>query len=395
MLILVTGLPGNGKTLYALTWVKAKAEKEGRPVYYSGITDLRLPWTELPQGEDWHKCPANSIVVIDEAQRIFRPRMHGSVVPEHVKLLETHRHLGIDLVIITQHPMLVDSNVRRLVGLHFHLMRKFGTQASTVHEWSSVKESCDKNRDDSVRHEFLFPKANYGLYKSAEVHTHKARLPAKLLWLVIAPLGLVGAAYMSYRYVEDKYFARTTPAVPAASPGGPGGAAPAASPPGRPSRDARPVLTAAEYVEQHQPRVAGLAYTAPVYDAVTVPVVAPYPAACVVMHRFKDGDAADECRCYSQQATRLEVPAALCNDIAARGFFISWEQRLPPAPPPSLVSKSSGTPESVQREQGPVPAASVISAVRAPLQVSEAQYGGGAGIPPGVRPAETAPQGRP
>jgi len=47
MITLITGLPGNGKTLYTISFVKALAEKENRPVFYSGITDLALDWTEI------------------------------------------------------------------------------------------------------------------------------------------------------------------------------------------------------------------------------------------------------------------------------------------------------------------------------------------------------------
>ena len=113
MITLITGQPGAGKTLFTLQFVRELAEKEKRTVHYSGIKDLRLPWLELANAEDWYQVPQGSIVVVDEAQRIFRPRGAGSVVPRHVSELETHRHQGIDLFIITQHPMLVDTNVMR------------------------------------------------------------------------------------------------------------------------------------------------------------------------------------------------------------------------------------------------------------------------------------------
>jgi len=77
----ITGLPGAGKTLITLARVKELAEKENRQVYYNGITDLKLPWIELDKGEDWYKVPPGSIVVIDEAQRVFRPRGAGAQVP--------------------------------------------------------------------------------------------------------------------------------------------------------------------------------------------------------------------------------------------------------------------------------------------------------------------------
>lgn len=311
MIGLITGLPGNGKTLWALNFIKAKAEKEGRPVYYSGIADLMLPWTEI-DGEKWMECPPNSIIVIDECQRIYRPRSHGSNVPPHVSELETHRHKGVDIFLITQHPMLVDSNVRRLVGLHFHCVRKFGTQSATVHEWSSVKENCDKNREGSTRHDFMYPKEAYSWYKSAEVHTHKARIPMKVWILLSVPFIVAGLGWFTYARWQAKIHGDDTSASQSAPVAVPG---PASA--GRAPVRTGPV-SAPDYVAQYAPRVRGLEYTAPAYDEVTKPVRAPYPAACVTNKK--------RCNCYSQQGTRLDVPRDMCEQIADGGFFMAWDE---------------------------------------------------------------------
>lgn len=315
MITLITGLPGNGKTLYALAWLKARAEKEGRQVFYSGIADLKLPWIEHA-AEEWESLPPGSIIVIDEAQRVFRPRLHGTKVPGFVAALETHRHKGVDLVLITQHPMLVDANVRRLAGQHFHVVRKFGTQFATIHEWGSVKENCDKVREDSTKHEFRYPKEAFGWYKSAEVHTHKRRIPLRV-WLFLAlPLVIAGAIYgfvHKINAIGDKAVPGTAVAPAASSPGQHGATAQQRGP---------AKLTQAEYVAQFAPRIAGLAYTAPVYDDVTKPQRAPYPAACVSM--------GERCGCYTQQGTALEVPRPLCESIVAKGFFVGWDRREPP-----------------------------------------------------------------
>ena len=213
--------------------------------------------------------------------------------------------------------MLIDSNVRRLVGLHFHVVRKFGTQAATVHEWSAIKENCDKNRDESTRHDFVYPKAAYGWYKSAEVHTHKARIPMRVWVLLCVPVVLAGLVWFGYSRWQAKLSAPPPskveePAKPSRmSAGMVTGGAPAAGEGIKPA-----VLTTADYLRNHVPRVAGLPYTAPVYDDVTKPTEAPYPAAWVVM--------GSRCQCYSQQATKLDVPAQLCRDIAAGGFFVAW-----------------------------------------------------------------------
>lgn len=307
MITLQTGLPGAGKTLYMLNFIKDLAEKENRTVYYSGIPDLNLPWVEF-QPEKWFELPPNSIVVIDECQRVFRPRMHGSAVPEFVAKLETHRHLGIDLFLITQHPMLVDANVRKLVGRHFHSVRAFGMHGARIHEWQQVKENCDKSRSDSVQHVFKYPKESFGWYKSAEVHTHKARIPMKvwvLLAIVLLLPVLVGWIYMR---LQAKIHPDAVPAQLSSS--ATGSAVPGRSFNGQ-------VMSADEYLAQQNPRVPGLAYTAPVFDKVTQPTRAPYPAACAATK--------SRCQCYTQQATKLEMPESLCRSIAADGFFVAWE----------------------------------------------------------------------
>lgn len=316
MIVTITGLPGAGKTLWALTWVKAKAEKEKREVFYSGIKDLKLPWTEIDP-EKWMDCPPGSIVVVDECQRVFRPRSHGTQVPKHVSDLETHRHIGIDLVFITQHPMLIESNVRRLCGLHFHAVRKWGTQAATVHEWGAIKENCDKSRDDSQRHAFKYPKANYGLYHSAEVHTHKVRLPYHLLFIAAVPLAVGYAGWRIY----SNWFPQAKAGEVQQLQQKPGVIAQASA--GQVKKTEG--LTRAEYIAQFDPRVSGLAYTAPAYDDVTKPQQAPYPAACV--------QSSTRCSCYTQQGTALETTPELCKGIVKGGFFIAWDKPVVQAVP--------------------------------------------------------------
>jgi hypothetical protein len=307
VITLITGQPGAGKTLFALQFVRELVAKEQRPVYFSGIKDLRLAWLELEKPEEWFQVPQGAIVVIDEAQRIFRPRGAGVQVPRHVSELETHRHQGIDVYIITQHPMLVDTNVRRLVGRHFHVVRSFGLKRATVHEWSAVKEQCDKSREDSVRHEWSYPQDVYALYHSAEVHTHKARVPARIFVLLALPLLLAVLVWVVAKWWERSGSARPDkePAVKSA---------PAAAEQAR-MRSGK--LSAPEWTAEYRPRVEGLAHTAPVYDDVTKPVRAPYPAACLASKA--------RCGCYSDQGTRLDMPEALCRQIVERGFYVAWD----------------------------------------------------------------------
>ncbi|MCQ9378321.1 zonular occludens toxin domain-containing protein [Methyloversatilis sp. XJ19-49] len=317
MIDLQTGLPGAGKTLYSIWRIKQKSEAEGRPVYYSGISDLKLPWIELEDPTKWYECPANSIIVIDECQRVFRPRGNGSAVPEHVAKLETHRHLGIDLVFITQHPMLVDSNVRRLVGKHYHSVRAFGQQKARVFEFESVKENPVAARSTGIEHNFKYPKEIFDYYKSAEVHTHKTKRPLRYYALFALPplaIALIGfTVSWFYDRTQGVPIGGTQPTAQHAGTG-----APSTSSAGR-TREGK--LTTAQYLQDQQPRIQGLAYTAPVYDEVTRPTQAPYPAACLTLR--------NECRCYSQQGTRLAVEQTLCDKIVQDGFFLAWDARTP------------------------------------------------------------------
>lgn len=322
MIVLITGLPGNGKTLYALDWVKRKAEKEARPVFYARIKGLTLPWTVIDPFA-WMSCPPNAIVVIDEVQQsndpvdpkspsLFGVRQRGAAVPAWAAALETHRHMGIDLVLITQDPMLLDVHDRKLVGLHFHVKRNFGLQRATVHEFGGCRPNVAQSTSGSVRHEWSYPKEVYGWYKSAEVHTMKARVPMRVWVLLGIPFVIAGLSWFAWsRYLTPD---RELPTLKAAAGSSESGTASSGLGQGAGSRK-----SVAQYVEQFQPRVAGLAYTAPVYDDITRPVTAPYPAACVSM--------GDKCKCYTTQGTSLETGKDLCLQIVSGGFYVAWAQQ--------------------------------------------------------------------
>jgi zona occludens toxin len=301
MIELTTGLPGTGKTLYTITTIKERAEKEGRPVYYNGIPELNLPWIPLEDPTKWHECPPNSIVVLDEAQKTFRPRGTGSAVPEHVAKLETHRHQGIDLIILTQQPMLLDSNVRRLVGRHQHLVRPFGLNRCAVHEWAEVKENCGSSRTGSIERQFSYPKEVFKLYKSAEVHTHRRRIPWFVYVGVLLPFvaaGLIWKAWHGWQEVSQVEAGVITPGqVPGAL------KAPAVGAIGQGDT----------YLSSRVPRVATMPWTAPRYDEVMKVAAAPLPKICLL--------SATRCVCYTEQSTKVAVSEEMCKAIAQDGYF--------------------------------------------------------------------------
>lgn len=309
MIELWTGQPGAGKTLFVLESVAARAKAEGRDVYFSGIPELKVPgWIELEDVSTWHQLPTGAIIVIDEAQRHFRPRATGAHVPPHVAAAETHRHRGHDLILVTQHPKLIDTNMRRLTGRHVHVMRAFGTKAAVLHEWNEVRPDPDLSREGSIATTRRYPVEVFGWYKSAEVHTHKARVPLRMWLLIASPFMLFGVAWVVWAMLAG-LMGGAGATMEAASKGSGGGSDGAAS---RGSGKAES-MTVGQYLAAHQPRLPGLPHTAPIYDEVTRPKVAPWPAGCVAMGKH--------CRCYTDQGTALAVDAGLCGQIVERGFF--------------------------------------------------------------------------
>jgi zona occludens toxin len=331
MITLGTGLPGNGKTLFMLWYIAAKAKKEQREVYYSGINIVdkqALPWTEF-KSEDWPSLPKGAIIVIDEAQFVFPKKPNGAKLPDHYEKLATHRHSGFDIFLITQHPSLVDNFVRQLVGQHFHSVRKFGLERASIYEWSAANPAPQNvaSQKSAIVLKWAYPKEVYGWYKSAEVHTVKKGIPAKLVLALLLVVAVLAAGYWSLSRYQSRY-QKAPDASPSAVPA-PGGVALPVAPAGAgaPGRDRPfdPVEDARHYVQMATPRVAGLPHTAPKYDEITQPVRAPVPAACLQVGSVRSSSAGIRCKCYSQQGTPMDVEFNMCIEFARNGYFQDFD----------------------------------------------------------------------
>ncbi len=198
MITLITGVPGSGKSLLAVEVLVAnwKSEKM-RPAFANigGLDHDKLRTFTLDEPHAWYELPEGSIIVIDECQKHFPVRASGSAVPDWVARFETHRHKGFDIFLITQHPSLMDKHLRKLVGLHQHCYRPFGMDRRTVFEWNTVNEDPEPNQSESnaLKKRKPFDKTLYTFYKSAEIHTHKKRLPWKPILMLGAAIAVVPA----------------------------------------------------------------------------------------------------------------------------------------------------------------------------------------------------------
>lgn len=107
MIILVTGVPGAGKTSFAVSELLRSDKRKltfGCPV--KGVEEL-----QSPEFEDLNNC----CILVDEAHFIF-----GSGMSKHVEFLTVHRHNNLDFILTTQDFSLLNRKILPLVGKHFH-----------------------------------------------------------------------------------------------------------------------------------------------------------------------------------------------------------------------------------------------------------------------------------
>lgn len=271
---LVTGVPGAGKTLYTigrkvrpLLGAKFRGEdgvERERRICVSGVRDLIIPhelvdadasglerWAEMRRepGEPpldvprlvqnwWLWCQPGDVIVVDECQRVFRPAASGQKIPEFIARLETHRHYGVDFIVVTQHPQLMHVNVRNLVGKHEHI-RRIWMGRTIVYEWdhASNPDRTKQATSRMAKHD----RDVFKLYKSAELHTKVAkRVPLPLILFGAALVSLPVMAWSVMGRMADRFDPESdrhkpvaqvaAPAVPVSSASGPAAATGPAGP---------------------------------------------------------------------------------------------------------------------------------------------------------------------
>lgn len=311
---LITGLPGHGKGIFSLDTVNKLEQSSKRPVYYHNVKDLALKWHELKDPKEWVNCPEGSIILLDEAWQTFPLRANAQTPPDYVAQLATHRHKGFDIFIVTQQPTQLDTFVRKLVDHHYHVVRKFGSQAAFVHQFVGLNADPQKSRKNSIKHNYPYPKKVYEWYKSAEVHTVQTKRPMRIyfLWFGV-PVLLVGAIYFINGMLNPK-----TGMIAEGMQADINGKGEKVK-----TIDTTSVSTSRESIKQltfyeaHKPELQDFPHTAPVYAELVQPKVAPYPAACVQMGNL--------CKCYTQQGTKLQTSDSVCKQIVENGFFVDWQ----------------------------------------------------------------------
>jgi zona occludens toxin len=201
--------------------------------------------------------------------------------------METHRHQGHDLVLITQHPNLLDGNVRRLVGRHLHVRRVWGWNRAIVYEWD---QATNPDRiGAATKRSWAYPKSAFGIYKSASVHTNRGQRPPWLLYMILVlPLILGYLGYTAYSKVTERAKPKETKMLETVQTEHPG------------------VTFTTKYdSEQFNPVEKDVPLSAPAYNEIRHVSSMPQIAGCIASKA--------KCICYSQQGTRLEMTEETCR----------------------------------------------------------------------------------
>lgn len=344
MITIITGAPGTGKSAALVSLLKQLAK--GRAIYCNGIPDLKIDHQELKDPNDWHnEVPDGSIIVIDEVQRVWRPRGPGQKVPPDIAALETHRHRGIDFYIVTQGPRLVDSNVRALVGRHVHL-RDIGILGRYWYEWPECNDQCATAwKNAPIKKRYRLPKAIFSEYKSATEHIKPIRsFPTMLVVMVLALIVTAGLAYRTWGTIAAKINPASAASTFAST-----------APPGQlgPSTQPAPVVEA--FIDDRIawiPRVSDRPESAPAYDAIRQVINMPVIVGGMC---FKG-----ECKCVTQQGTDAGLSHALCKSWIDNPRFDPYRPQVVSAPASAGKHEARNASGPAQTALAPEQTANVI-----------------------------------
>lgn len=340
MLKLYTGIPGAGKTLNAIDdvwtdshWQLTTEQKQEndlppdfkRPVFFYGIKGCSVPdWVRLTDEQlfKWWELPRWSIIIIDEAYSFAPTQATGATPPPHIERLARHRHEGIDFVFIAQHATQLSTFLRKMVEVHYHCTRPFGFSYTRIYRFEGVQADPDNyhaKKDATIINKPL-NKEIFPYYKSAEVHTHKARIPKKLYILIF----LIFLTVSIFGWFGHTVYKKSHPdSVPQINPNtGRVNSADNVSPIATNNSD--------QLALSLKPRIANQPWSAPAYDHLTKPKSFPRPQ-CILNVKT------DQCTCYTQQATFLNIEHDACVQFIAFGRF----DHTKPDPRDSNDTKSS------------------------------------------------------
>jgi zona occludens toxin len=299
MITLITGAPGTGKSAALVEMIRTLYKD--RQCFVSGIPDFQLPHVHLDDPTKWPtEVPDGALIVIDEVQRVWRPVGPTAKVTDDIAMLETHRHRGLDFLLVTQQPGLIRTNVRALVGRHVHL-RDLGILGRHWYEWPECNNQL-AYKSAPIRKRYSLPKKAFSLYKSASLHVKPERsIPPALIVAGGCILGAVGLGLYTYNTLSSKVKgdapAKPSPSMVDAAPS-PSRApdSSVASPDG---------ITARTIQADFTPRIRSRPETAPAYDHLRVVTAMPMVTGGFILGHIV--------YCHTDQGTKAPISDEECR----------------------------------------------------------------------------------
>ena len=229
MIHLITGRPGHGKNIYALTFLEQQEfinyDKEAktfsstidRPLFFIAFDGINIVDSTTAKYEDLDdlptdqendnnsKFPDNSVIVIDEAHRYSPKSTNKEGFTSFVSFLKIHRHYGFDFIFITQSQKDLNIDIRNLVENHFRVNRPFGTQKSFVNHYLGAETSENKQPVKQSSKPFVLDKRFFEVYKSASIHNYKSSIPKKYYAFIVLFIIFIGFVISKGIYVIDAF----------------------------------------------------------------------------------------------------------------------------------------------------------------------------------------------
>lgn len=336
MIYLVTGTPGTGKTAMVVDMILNNVDglfkmtiEDGtvvdRPLYFCHIDGLdakKFKAHELSEEEIQSVpldqiMPQGGVLIVDEADYTYPVRPPSQAVPPYIKNLKELRHHGFTLILMVQHPTMIDRYIRQLVGKHIHLERKaIGTKR---YEFFRCEESLNAAAFTSVvGTQYRPPKEAFKYYKSASQHI-KFKKKLHPVFIMI-PIGIVFMFYLgvplfskwfglsdnqSQKQKSEQQHAKIEQQD----------VLNVVQPPTllQQSKFQEAAASVPEFSEAYyRPRVEGMPETAPIYDGIRSVNRIESVAACI---KGRKG-----CDCYTDLGTRVLIKPETCRDWAENGL---------------------------------------------------------------------------
>lgn len=281
-------------------WNEMRADMPDEPVHqrlagsapHRNAPELAQTW--------WLWCKPGDLIVIDEVQFMAPRGSLGRKPPYWIEAMAIHRHYGVDFIVITQHPQMIDTFIRNLCGLHRHVRSVMGSPVCMVYVWdhaSNPERVSLANKTFYIRR----PK-HYRLFKSSVAHV-KPPTAGRSALVVVPALALFVAFGVSA--FKEKFNPSTAPAAVAST-------SSASSSTRSSSRPAAATVATAE-LEPKQALQGCWSYR-------------------------------ERCECQDQRGFRVVVDLGVCRVSAASyDGLVKWAPRVvPPLPSPTASQAGAG-----------------------------------------------------